>query len=101
MGVLQNIAAKIEAKTEAAKSSVDAGSLLTSGRFLALVGVVAIALFKLAEPAVLSALLWAFGIYTAGNTATRLGQIIMDGLIIKAAKENPPQAPPAPPVTTP
>jgi hypothetical protein len=99
MGTLANLVAKIEAKTDAAKSSIDAGSLLTSGRFLALVGLIAIAMFKLAEPVVLSTLLWAFGVYTAGNTATRLGQIIMDGLIIKAGKENPQPAAAAPPTT--
>ena len=82
MGFFQSLATAFESK-DAKKSFVDPGSLLSSGRFIALAALVALALFKVCEPSTLSLLLWAFGIYTLGNTITRTAQIVMDGLIHK------------------
>jgi hypothetical protein len=82
MGILRSIADSFD-KSDTKKSFIDGGSLLSSGRFIALAGIIALAIFKLCEPATMTTLLWAFGIYTVGNTVTRTAQIIMDGLIHK------------------
>jgi hypothetical protein len=86
MGFFQTLANAFDAK-DAKKSFIDSGSIFSSGRFIALAAVVALAIFKICEPSTLTTLLWAFGIYTAGNTVTRAAQIVMDGLIHKAAHE--------------
>lgn len=83
MGFLRTLADSFD-KTNVKKTFIDGGSLFSSGRFIALAAVVALAVFKVCEPTMLTTLLWAFGIYTAGNTITRTAQIIMDGLIHKA-----------------
>lgn len=95
MGFLRSLADSFD-KSDTKKSFIDGGSVLSSGRFIALAAVVALAIFKVCEPATLTVLLWAFGIYTAGNTVTRTTQIVMDGLIHKADHE---AAAPAPATT--
>lgn len=92
MGFFQSLADAFDKKPDAKKSFVDAGSLFSSGRFIALAAVVALAIFKVCEPTTLTTLLWAFGIYTAGNTATRIAQIIMDGRIHEAQHKAAPAA---------
>jgi hypothetical protein len=94
MGLLTTIDNSLSGK---AKSFIDSGSLLTSGRFIAFVALISLAIFKILDPAVLNLALWAFVVYTAGNTITRTAQIVMDGLVHKTIQENVPAAPVTPP----